>query len=153
MTEPTRFPDPAAVRLIFEYEGDQVRLVQQQPVDVAVSGFDLTREQAPGDHVEVRGADGQLLNRVPIRSGMTTSVEVFPEDPNEPITRTDMPEARGAFTVVVPTTPQADHIALVRIQPGDTEAGALGDRSTSPVPGAPEIIELATFPLNTGGGR
>ena len=32
-----------AMRLIFEYEGDQVRLVSQQPVDVAITGFDIAR--------------------------------------------------------------------------------------------------------------
>ena len=37
-----------AMRLIFEYEGDQVRLVSQQPVDVAITGFDLARTQRAG---------------------------------------------------------------------------------------------------------
>ena len=41
-------PDrPAAVRLIFEYEGDQVRLVAQQRVDVAVPGLDLDVSPMP----------------------------------------------------------------------------------------------------------
>ena len=31
-----------AIRLIFEYEGDQVRLISQQPVDVAITGFDIS---------------------------------------------------------------------------------------------------------------
>ena len=37
-----------AMRLIFEYEGDQVRLVSQQPVDVAITGFDIARTQRAG---------------------------------------------------------------------------------------------------------
>lgn len=149
MTDPTPPPDPTAVRLIFEYEGDQVRLVHQQPVDVAISGFDLPREQLPGHHVEVRGAGEELLGRVPIRSAMSTSMEVFPENPGDPITRTDLPEARGAFTVIVPAGPQADHVTVVRIATG--EGSELAARATSPVSGAPEVVELGSFPL--GGGE
>ena len=48
-------PRPA-VRLIFEYEGDDVRLVAQQPVDVAVPGFDLAQVPHPGHYVETRTA-------------------------------------------------------------------------------------------------
>jgi hypothetical protein len=148
MTDPTA--GPTAVRLLFEYEGDEVRLLQQQPVDVAVSGFDLHRGLVPGHHVEVRGPDEELLSRVPIRSGMSASVEVFPEDHSQPITRTDLPEARGAFTVVVPTTPQADHVTVVRIEPGEHAGPAA--RATGPVPGGPQVVELGRFEL-TGGAR
>src|SRR5680860_777986 len=50
-----------AVRFIFEYEDDDVRLVSQQWVDVAVTGFDLAARQAmaPGNYVEMRAADGE----------------------------------------------------------------------------------------------
>lgn len=150
MTDPTRPPGPTAVRLIFEYEGDQVRLVHQQPVDVVISGFDLPREQIAGHHVEVRGAGEKLLSRVPIRSAMSSSMEVFPEDPGDPITRTDLPEARGAFTVIVPAGPQADHVTVVRIGTGERQAGELDARATSPVPGAPDVVELGSFPLEGG---
>ncbi|MBC6446078.1 hypothetical protein [Actinokineospora xionganensis] len=144
MTEPSPSGEPTAVRLLFEYEGDEVRLLLQQPVDVAVSGFDLPREHVVGNHVEVRDANEEMLSRVPIRSGMDTSVEVFPEDPNEPITRADVPRAQGAFTVVVPTTERADHVTVVRIPPtGDV---ALADA------GATDVVELGTFPL-AGGAR
>lgn len=153
MADPTPSPDPTAVRLIFEYEGDQVRLVHQQPVDVAISGFDLPREQVPGHHVEVRGADEELLSRVPIRSAMSTSMEVFPEAPGDPITRTDLPQARGAFTVIVPAGPQADHVTVVQIAAGVGDAGELATRATSTVPGAPEVIELGSFPLLGGAQR
>lgn len=150
MTHTTPPPDPRAVRLIFEYEGDQVRLVHQQPVEVTISGFDLPQEQIPGHHVEVRGADEELLSRVPIRSAMSTSMEVFPEDHGDPITRTELPEARGAFTVIVPAGPQADHVTVVRVSPGEGDAGELAARSTSAVPGAPEVVELGSFSLEGG---
>lgn len=153
MTEPTRSPQPSAVRLIFEYDGDETRLVYQQPVDVAIPGFDLPQEQTPGHHVEVRGSNEELLSRVPVRVGMTTSMEVFPERHDEPITRTELPQARGAFSVVVPVTAAADHVTLVRIGAGQPEATELGARATSPVAGAPEVVELGRFDLDRGEPR
>jgi hypothetical protein len=129
--------------LIFEYDGEEVRLLQQQPVDVAVSGFDLPQEQVPGHHVEVRGANDRVLSRVPIRVAMSTSVEVFPEDPQDPITRTDLPRAQGAFTVVVPVAANAEHVAVVRIAAPTGEPGVQ----------AVDTTELARFPLEGGGPR
>ncbi len=70
-----------AMRLIFEYEGDQVRLVSQQPVDVAITGFDIARTQRPGWHVDTRDAAGRTLARVPARDAFSASAEVFPETP------------------------------------------------------------------------
>ena len=64
----TQEPGPLpAVRLIFEYDGDDVRLVSQQPVDVAVPGADLARELFPGHYVETRDANNAPLARVPAR--------------------------------------------------------------------------------------
>jgi hypothetical protein len=145
MSDPGQPAEPRSVRLIFEYEGDQVRLVHQQPVDVAISGFDLPQEQLAGDHVEVRGVDERLLSRVPIRSAMTTSREVFPENPADPIVRTDLPQAQGAFTVVVPAPAEAHHVTVVRIaaRPSEPGPGVIGP--------PPEVTELGSFPL--GGGE
>ena len=58
MTEPTAVPPPGAVRLIFATEGNDVTLVSQQRVDVAVTGFDAAPEERSGHFAEVRGADG-----------------------------------------------------------------------------------------------
>lgn len=143
MTDSAQPPEPRSVRLIFTYDGEDVRLLQQQPVDVAVSGFDLPQELSPGHHIEVRGADERVLSRVPIRVAMTTSAEVFPEDPTDPITRTELPRAQGAFTVVVPVSPSAEHVAVVRIAARSDEPGVEAVGST----------ELARFPLEGGGPR
>ena len=96
-------PTPTlAMRLIFEYEGDEVRLVSQMPVDLLITGFDISRTQRAGYYVDTRDASGQTLARVPARNVFSTSAEVFPEQPGESITRVEVPTPRGAFTVVVP---------------------------------------------------
>lgn len=147
MPDTAQPPEPRSVRLIFEYEGDQVRLVHQQPVDIAISGFDPPQEQLPGHHVEVRGVDEQLLSRVPILSAMTPSMEVFPENPADPIIRTELPQAQGAFTVVVPAPPSAHHVTVVRIAAGPSE---LSTRTTTPTEAAADVVELGSFPLDGG---
>jgi hypothetical protein len=143
MADPHETPRPAALRLIFEYEGDAVRLVSQQPVDTIVSGFDTAPEARPGNFVETRDDSGQRLARVPARGAFRESAEVFPEDHAEPITRVDV-EARGAFTVLVPAPAEAAQIAVVRVE-SPPEAQAEG--VTGPPPGATHDVDLATFRL------
>jgi hypothetical protein len=131
-----------AIRFIFEYDGDEMRLVSQQHVDVAVTGFDLPSRAAaaPGVYVQVRGADGAALADVPVRGAPSRSVEVFPERPGAPIVRTDVDRPQGAFTVVVPAPAAARRVAVVRVEQAP---GARGERE------APELssTELAAFDL------
>jgi hypothetical protein len=137
----------AAVRLIFEYEGDTVRLVSQQPVDV-----DIPRSAPMGqaaDHfVETRDDKGAMLARVPVRGAFVQSAEVFPEDHNEEITRVDT-EARGAFTVVVPAQDEAVRVAVMRA--GRPRTAAAPDRASAPTAGESEDVELGDFLLESRG--
>ena len=141
-------PTPTlAMRLIFEYEGDQVRLVSQQPVDVAITGFDIARAQHPGWCIDTRDAAGRALARVPARDAFPSGAEVFPEQPGEPITRIAGEKPRGAFTVVVPVPEGADHVAVVHVAPAQPEALLPASRATSRVEGSSEVKEIARFPL------
>jgi hypothetical protein len=130
------------MRLIFEYDGDDVRLVMQQPVDMVITGFDISRTQRPGYYVDTRDAAGRTLARVPARGGFRTSVEVFPEKHGDPITHIEVEQPRGAFTVIVPVPQDADHVSVVRVAPAAPEAGA-----TIAAPGAIQERELAKFQL------
>ena len=135
-----------AVRLIFEYDGDDVRLVSQQPVDVAVSGFDLAPAPAAGHFVELRTAANEPLNRVPVRGAFAASAEVFPEQHGDPITRVDVASPRGAFTVVVPAGPEAVRAALLQVVP-PSRGSRPSPRAAAPGAGEPEVREIATFEL------
>ena len=138
-----------AMRLIFEYEGDQVRLVSQQPVDLAVTGFDIARTPHPGYYVDARDGHGRTLARVPARGAFSGSVEVFPERPGESISRVDVAKLRGAFTVVVPVPEGADHVSVVHMAPPRPDAPESASRTLGAAPGAVEVRELAKFPLHT----
>ncbi|MFI6100461.1 hypothetical protein ACIA8G_33355 [Lentzea sp. NPDC051213] len=97
-----------SVRMIFEFGANGVRLVEQHPVNAPRNVTGLAHEQQAGDYVEVRDRDGQTLSRVPVRAGVGSSVETFPEDP---YISADTPHV---LTVVVPAPPDADHVAVVR---------------------------------------
>src|SRR5215467_13743702 len=139
MSEPDQPGQPAAVRLIFEYEGDQVQLVAQQRVDVAVPGLDLdvSPTPRPGHYVEARSTTNQALSRVPVREAFGGSVEVA--------------EPRGAFSVVLPVPEAAEQVAVVRVTQRQPEAPSLAGGATSPVPGESEIDDIASFPLEAAG--
>jgi hypothetical protein len=100
----------------------------------------------PGHYVETRSAQNETLSRVRVREAFSTSAEVFPERPGEPITRVDLPRPRGAFTVIVPAGEAVKRVALMRVQEPP------GAAATTP-PAEPEIVEMATFPVGRGRGR
>ncbi len=54
-----RFQPRQAVRFIFEYEGDQVRLVAQQAVEMVVIETSAASVGAPGYYLDARDADDQ----------------------------------------------------------------------------------------------
>jgi hypothetical protein len=113
---------PSAVRLIFEYDGDDVRLVFQQRVDVAVTDFTVAQASPPGHYVEVRTSEGRSLTRVPVLGAFSPSVEVFGE-PGTPITRVEVERSAGSFTVVVPASEVATCVSLLRVEPASSVAG------------------------------
>jgi hypothetical protein len=132
-----------AVRLIFEYEGDRVRLVSQQDVDVAVTAVDPSQVAPAGYYVDTRDTENRTLARVPAREAFGSSLEVFPQNPGEPITRVDVAQPRGAFTVVVPAPERTDHVTVLQLvapqarEPGGQPAGAA------------EVVDLVSFPLTS----
>lgn len=106
-------PQPGAIRLIFEYEGDEVRLVSQQRVEMYVPpSDDIEGEEEQGFRGEVRRADGATLYRRVLSDPMPGTVEVFSNDPEETIVRVPTERPSGTFVVVVPELDDADYLSL-----------------------------------------
>ncbi len=112
--------EPRAVRLIFAYDGDEVRLESRQPATMlapagdAVEGFD----DHTGFWTEVRDAQGTVLHRQILHDPMRSAAEVFSPDPDRSIRRVPDERPSGVFWVVVPVVPGADHVSLMGVADG-----------------------------------
>jgi hypothetical protein len=138
--EGPRFQPRRAIRLIFEYEGDALRLVKEQSVEMVVADADPGAAQTPGYYLDARDAAERTLARVAARGAFGRSAEVFPERHGDPIQRIDVAQPRGAFTVTLPAIDAADHVTMVRIVDA-VERTAGVERAQ------PRAVDLASFRL------
>jgi len=138
--ESARFQPRRAIRLIFEYEGDTLRLVKEQPVEMIVAETDPAGARTPGYYLDARDAAERTLARVPARSAFGASAEVFPERHEDPIQRIDVEQPRGAFTVTLPAIDAADHVTMVRIV--DAADRIIGTERVQP-----RVLDVASFKL------
>jgi hypothetical protein len=107
------------IRLIFEYEGDKIRLIRRQEVDLQPPP---SVPQAPSDReigfwLEVRDSELHVMHRQRMHDPVEMHPEVFSSEPGQTIARAKAPAQKGAFTVVVPRIVDSDHIAFMRLRP------------------------------------
>lgn len=109
-----------AVRMIFEYVGDDVRLVSARRVDMHVPPTDRLEgaEEHQGLWAEVRDTGGATLHRQVLADPVRRGVEVFSDDPAQGIVRAPVERPSGMFVVLVPDLGDADHLALFGSSPG-----------------------------------
>jgi hypothetical protein len=139
-SEGPRFQPRRAIRLIFEYEGDTLRLVKEQAVEMVVADTEPAGAQSPGYYLDARDAAERTLARVAARGAFGRSAEVFPERHEDPIQRIDVEQPRGAFTVTLPAIDAADHVTMVRIIDA-VERTAGVERAQ------PRVVDVASFRL------
>jgi hypothetical protein len=108
-----------ALRLIFEYAGDEVRLVSRQRIDKALPAEDPSDSPAgrAGYWVELRNADGESVHRQVLHEPIQQDVEVFSAGPEPSLARVPVERASGTFFVLVPDLEQAEELAVVRSFP------------------------------------
>lgn len=126
-----------SVRLIFSYDGEDVRLESRQPVEMLAPPSDPVEgyENQTGFWTEVRDARGSVLHRRILHEPVRRDAEVFSPDPERSIARVPVERPRGVFWVLVPLVPGADHVALM----GAPAAGAAAF--------APAVVELQRVSL------
>jgi len=139
--EGARYQPRPAIRFVFEYEGDSLRLLAQQAVEMVVADPRPARADTPGYYLDARDSEGRTLARVAAHGAFRQSAEVFPERHEDPIARIDVPRQRGAFTVTLPAVERADHVTVVRVV-GSADRGAGLERL------APRSEDIASFPLS-----
>jgi hypothetical protein len=107
---------PKAMRLTFSYQGDQVKLVSQQPVEMTVPPSDPVKgyEEHKGFWAELKSAQDKTLYRRVLHNPTRNDAEVFSDDPEQSISRQPAPKRKGVFTVVVPDTDKGHEVTLSR---------------------------------------
>jgi hypothetical protein len=119
---------PRAVRLTFSYQGDQVKLVSQQPVDMTVPPSDPLKgyEAHKGFWAELKSDQDKTLFRRVLHNPTRNDAEVFSDDPDQSISREPAPKRKGVFVVVVPVSDKGHEVTLSRSseQPDIEAAGA-----------------------------
>jgi len=112
----TATESPRAVRLTFSYDGETVKLISQQQVEMTVPPSDATKgfAQHKGFWAELKGQHDQTLYRHVMHNPTRNDAEVFSDDPEQSISRQPAPKRKGVFVVVVPDTDQGHEVTLSR---------------------------------------
>jgi hypothetical protein len=134
-----------SVRLIFSYDGDDIRLESRQPVEMLAPPSDPVEGYAnqTGFWTEVRDARGSVLHRQVLHDPVRRDAEVFSPDPEHSIARVPIERPHGVFWVVVPLAPGADHVALM----GLPATAATATATTAATVVAPAVVELQRVSL------
>ena len=147
---------PRAVRLTFTYEGDEVRLVSRQPVEMIAPPTDRLAgyEGEQGFWIEVRSGQDETLHRRVMQNPLRRDVEVFSPDPEQSVVRVPVEKPTGSFSVVVPDLDEADHVAL--LSSGAPSAVGrdvpLEVAARAPTGPATEFAQFSLQPDREGGG-
>jgi hypothetical protein len=142
------------IRLIFERSGGELVLVSRQRVDMTLPepAETATGAAPPQFMAEVRDSDGQALNRTAVPNPLEYHREVFSGEGDESVHRVEVDEPEGAFTVVVPDHPEADHLSLLMAGPAlESLAGlSMSDSNMAEEAAAAVPREIARVSLRDG---
>lgn len=142
-----------AYRVIFEYEGSDIRKVAQQRVAMtAPPSHNLAAGNEVGFWYELRDGSNRPVYRRVMQSPIQNSVEVF--SPEGHIERHPVAEPRGVFQVIVPDLPHATDLVLIATPepPGEPIGSHSEERARAPIPrvGISPATEIARFNLREG---
>ena len=142
---------PKAVRLTFSYQGDQVKLVSQEPVEMTVPPSDPLKgyEEQKGFWAELKSDQDKTLFRRVLHNPTRNDAEVFSDDPEQSISREPAPKRKGVFVVVVPHTEKGNEVTLSRStgQPDIEAEGAPKEMAAMRSLATGPAIEIARFKL------
>jgi hypothetical protein len=132
-----------SMRLIFEYDGDNIRLVMQQPVDVPPP----RACRRPGVRVFRRyaGRRGPHWPACAPRR-LPTAPKCSPSGMAS-LSRAGRRSAAWRVHRHRPTPQDADHVRVVELTPAEPGVALTEARTIVRPPGTPEERELARFPL------
>lgn len=110
---------PSSLRLVFQYEGENVRLTSIQEVDMVPPPSDPPANGAQtGFWYELRDESGRVLHRRVSANPIRSSAEILTEDDQRPLARQSTGVLQGTFVLVAPALAEARELALFASPPG-----------------------------------
>jgi hypothetical protein len=107
-----------AMRLTFSYDGNNVKLLTQQRIEMNVPSSDVLKGYGQkGFWAELKSGSDKTLYRSVMHNPTKNDAEVFPETPGGEISRQPAPKRKGVFVVVVPDTAKGEEVILCRSAP------------------------------------
>jgi hypothetical protein len=117
-----------ALRMTFSYEGDQISLVSQQPVEMILppSHSLAEHEGQTGFWFTVHDAKNRALYRRVIQNPIRHDVEVFAPEGETTVHRQPVQKPKGTFTLLVPDIEGAQSVSISAppLKPGAMHLGA-----------------------------
>jgi hypothetical protein len=104
-----------AERLTFSYEGNKIKLIEQQNIQKIVppSVTVDTKNNRSGFWFEITGDKQDVLYRRIIDNPIKTDIEVFSDEKvTESVSRHKASDIKGAFSIVIPDIPEAEGLDL-----------------------------------------
>jgi poly(3-hydroxybutyrate) depolymerase len=131
-----------AFRLIFESDGDRVRLVRKMRVDMDAPAqpASMSREAA-GVFAELRNAADETIHQVSMSQQIESTREVFA--PGAEVRRVDASDQKRVAMIVVPESPDAEAVVVVRRGGEGAGAGGRGVRAESAAPAEEELERVS----------
>ena len=113
----------AALRLTFRVDGDQIELIEQERVEMAVLPSEDLEQAAPrsGYWHELQDVDGNPLYRRTIGDPLPRQVEVPTGDPGQPLAWQGVERRSGVVSLVVPDVPEGRSVVFLVSQPESVE--------------------------------
>lgn len=112
---------PKTLRLVYAYEGDEVKLVSKQSVDMLLPAQETKPEAlaSPGLKYELRDKEECSLFANIIENPLRSDIEVFSNNPKQTARRVEMPKKKGTFVLLVPEISEAENLVLLENKPAD----------------------------------
>lgn len=103
-----------ALRLVFDRDGSDIRLVEAIPVEMVVPPSDRLAddEDVAGFWISLYDEGGSIAYRRVMSNPLGDELEVYTGDPEQPFKRVRIPEPKLQFEVIVPDLPEARAVGL-----------------------------------------
>lgn len=138
---------PKTLRLVYAYDGDEVKLVSKQRVDMLLPAQETKPEvlASPGLKYELRDKEECSIFSNIIENPLRSDIEVFSDNPKQTARRVEMPKKKGSFVLLIPEISEAENLVLLENKPADM--ASMDYRPGEPIERKIETKEIARFRL------